>query len=463
MRTIIRTIVAAIIVLSTVAQAQKQIPPEGGAPRDFKLPQKQQFTLPNGLEVTMVPYGSIPKVTVSVVIRFGNINEKENEVWLADIVGDLMKEGTKTRSAQQLATEAASMGGDVAINVGPDMTTVGGDVLSEFGPKLVGLIGDIIRNPLFPESELARLKKDRVRQLSVQKAQPGSLALEEFRRMMYPNHPYGRVFPTQELLEKYSLSDVKDFYKNNVGAQRTSIYVAGTFDAKAIEAAVRETFSSWEKGPAVYVNVPKPAAKKSFGLVERPGAPQSTIYVGIPVLNPIEKDYVKMAVTNSLLGGSFASRITSNIREKKGYTYSPTSQLSTRYRDTYWVEMADVGTDVTGAALKEILGEVRRLGTEAPPADELKGIQNYIAGTFVLQNSTRQGIIGQLVNLRLHGLPDEYLTNYVKNVFAVTPEEVRQMTQKYLRPDDMTLTIVGDKKKVEEQIKDYATPKPEAK
>jgi predicted Zn-dependent peptidase len=355
------------------------------------------------------------------------------------------------------------MGGDVGINVGPDMTTVGGDVLSEFGPKLVGLIGDIIRNPLFPESELARLKKDRVRQLSVQKAQPGSLALEEFRRMMYPNHPYGRVFPSQEMLEKYSLNDVKEFYKNNVGAQRTSIYVAGTFDAKAIEAAVKEAFSSWEKGPAVYVNIPKPVTKKAFGLVERPGAPQSTIYVGIPVLNPIDKDYVKMAVTNSLLGGSFASRITTNIREKKGYTYSPYSQVSSRYRDAYWVEVADVGTDVTGAALKEILGEVKHLGSEAPPADELKGIQNYMAGTFVLQNSTRQGIIGQLTNLKLHGLPDEYLTNYVKNVFAVTPEDVRLMTQKYLRTDEMTLTIVGDKKKVEEQIKDYATPKPETK
>jgi predicted Zn-dependent peptidase len=463
MRTSIRTIAAAIIALSTVVQAQKQLPPEGGTPRDFKLPPKKQFTLPNGLAVTMVPYGSIPKVTVSVVMRFGNINEKENEVWLADIVGDLMKEGTKTRSAQQVATEAASMGGDVGINVGPDMTTVGGDVLSEFGPKLVGLIGDIIRNPLFPESELARLKKDRVRQLSVQKAQPGSLALEEFRRMMYPNHPYGRVFPSQEMLEKYSLNDVKEFYKNNVGAQRTSIYVAGTFDAKAIEAAVKEAFSSWEKGPAVYVNIPKPVTKKAFGLVERPGAPQSTIYVGIPVLNPIDKDYVKMAVTNSLLGGSFASRITTNIREKKGYTYSPYSQVSSRYRDAYWVEVADVGTDVTGAALKEILGEVKHLGSEAPPADELKGIQNYMAGTFVLQNSTRQGIIGQLTNLKLHGLPDEYLTNYVKNVFAVTPEDVRLMTQKYLRTDEMTLTIVGDKKKVEEQIKDYATPKPETK
>jgi zinc protease len=203
------------------------------------------------------------------------------------------------------------------------------------------------------------------------------------------------------------------------------------------------------------------SGKQSFSLVERPGAPQSTIYFGIPVLNPIDKDYVKMVVTNALLGGSFASRITSNIREKKGYTYSPRSQVSTRYRDAYWAEIADVGTDVTGAALKEIIGEIRHLQTEDPPKDELEGIQNYIAGTFVLQNSTRQGIIGQLSYLHLHGLPDSYLANYVKNIYAVTPEDVRETTEKYIRDKDMTLVIVGDKKKVEDQIKEYAIPHPE--
>jgi len=463
MKTIIRTVVAMLCVLSSLSLAQKEAPPEGGKPKDFVLPQKHEFKLPNGMEVTFVQYGAIPKVTVSLVVRVGNLNEKENSVWLADFVGDLMKEGTRSRTADQVAQEASGMGGDLNVNVAPELTTISGDVLSEFGPQFVRLVGDVAMNPLLPESELARIKKDRVRALSVSKVQPQSLALEEFRRMMYPNHPFGRVFPTQEMLEKYSIDDVRRFYKENFGAQRSAIYIVGKFDPKGMEAVVRETFAGWDKGPAVYTNIPKPVTKKAFGLVERPGAPQSTIYVGIPVLNPIDKDYVKMVVTNSLLGGSFASRITSNIREKKGYTYSPTSQVSTRYRDAYWVEIADVGTDVTGPALKEILSEVKRLGTEAPPQDELKGIQNYIAGTFVLQNSTRQGIVGQMTNLSLHGLPDSYLTNYVKNVYAVTPSDVQQMTQKYLRPDDMTLVIVGDKKKVEEQIKDYAAPKPEEK
>lgn len=463
MKTFVLGVFAALIVLSSLALAQKQLPPEGGTPKDFVLPQKQEFKLPNGIAVTLIPFGEVPKVTINVVERCGNLNEKENQVWLADLTGEMMREGTSTRTAEQVAREAAGMGGNVNVNVNADLTTISGDVLSEFGPQLMRLLGDLVLHPLFPESELARIKNDQLRQLSVSKTQPGNLALEEFRHMLYPDHPYGRVFPTQEMIEKYTIGDVRDFYKNNFGAQRTSIYVAGKFDSKAVEAAIRETFSGWEKGPAIYVNVPKPVAKKAFGLVERTGAPQSTIYVGIPVLIPTDKDFLKMVVTNSLLGGSFASRITSNIREKKGYTYSPFSQISTRYHDSYWVEIADVGTEVTGPALKEILGEVKRLAGEPPPEDELKGIQNYMAGTYVLQNSTRQGIIAQLSNLNLQGLPESYLMNYVKNVFAVTPEDVRHMTQKYLRADDMTLVIVGDKTKVEEQITDYAKPKPEEK
>lgn len=444
-----------VITVSTVAFGQKQAPPEGGTPRDFKLPPKTVFTLSNGLSVTLVPYGTIPKVTVSAIIRVGNLNEKENEVWLADVLGDLMKEGTTTRSAETIAEESASMGGTVNITVAPDLTTIGGDVLSEFGPNLVRLIADIARNPLLPESELARIKNDHIRNLSISKSQPGSLTLERFRQMMYGDHPYGRVFPTTEMVQNYTIGQVRSFYKNNFGAARTNVYVSGRFEAKAMETAIRQAFDGWDRGTAPYVNIPKPVAKKQFHLIDRPGAAQSTIYVGLPVINPSDKDYVPLLVTNALLGGSFGSRITSNIREDKGYTYSPSSQISSRYRDAYWVEIADVTTDVTGPSLKEIFYEINRLQNEPPPADELKGIQNYLSGTFVLQNSSRGGIINQLSFLNLHGLKDDYLTNYVKNVHAVTPTDVQRITQTQIRDNDMTLVIAGDKKKIEDQIKEY--------
>ncbi|MBI2427375.1 MAG: insulinase family protein [Ignavibacteriales bacterium] len=449
-------ILTVLFTLSAAVQAQKQLPPEGGTPKDFVLPKKTTITLKNGIEAILVPYGTMPKVTVSVIVRAGNINEKENQTWLIDLTGNLMKEGTTSRSAEQIAEEASSMGGTVNIFTSVDQTTIGGDVLSEFGPKMVALLADVACNPLFPESELPRLKNDMVRQLTVAKSSPQQLTFEQFRKTIYGNHPYGRVFPTEEMVKNYSITDVKKFYADNFGAARTRIYVAGKFDVKEMEKAIRASFESWKKGPAPFVNIPKTKAKKSFHLVERPGAPQSTIYLGLPTtINPTSKEYVKMVVTNTLLGGYFSSRVTSNIREQKGYTYSPSSQISSRYHDTYYVQTADVTTDVTGAALKEILYEINRLQDEPPSTDELKAVQNYMAGTFVLQNSSRQGIIGQLAFTRLQGIGDEYLTNYVKNVHAVTPADVQQMAKTQLRDEDMTLIITGDKTKVEKQIEEY--------
>ncbi len=460
-----RTLLFALLAVTLVPalKAQKEMPPEGSAPKDFVLPPKQTFTLANGLSVTMVPYGSLPKVSVSVVVRAGNINEAESQVWLADVVGDLLKEGTTTKSAEAVAQEAAGMGGAVNIGVGPDQTTVSGDVLTEFGPKLVALLADILRNPLLPESELARIKNDRVRQLTVAQSQPRQLTAEQFHKILYPGHAYGRYFPTAEMIKGFSIHDVKEFYKTNFGAMRTNIYVAGLFDGKAMEKAIRDGFGSWEKGKEPMINLPQPSTTKAFHLINRPGAPQSTIYLGLAVVNPADQDYVPFVVTNALLGGSFGSRITSNIREQKGYTYSPFSTISSRYRSAYWAEIADVTTSVTGPALKEIYGEISRLQNEPPGQTELKGIQNYLAGTFVLQNSSRGGIIGQLAFLKLHGLKDEYLTNYVKTVHAVTPQQVSALTKKYIRPESMILVITGDKSKIEEQIEEYAKPPREMK
>ncbi|MFN0157392.1 MAG: M16 family metallopeptidase [Bacteroidota bacterium] len=451
---ILGTLVLALFVAGA-AIAQKQTPPEGSTPKDFTLPAKSTFTLDNGLTVVLVQYGTLPKAAIRAVVNTGNVHEAPNEVWLADIMGDLMKEGTTTRNAKQIAKDAAKLGGSVSIAVGPDQTNIDGDVLSEFGPEMVALIADILCNPSFPESELARLKNDRMRQLSIEKTDPNSIALEKFRTLMYGDHPYGRLYPTETMLESYTIQYVRGFYESNFGAARTHVYVAGKFDATKMEDAIRKAFGAWKHGPEPAANIPKPLSKKEIHLIDRPGAPQSTVYIGLPTINPSDPDYRALTVTNALLGGSFGSRITSNIREDKGYTYSPNSSISSRYRDAYWVQFASVTTDVTGPSLKEIFFEIDRLQKEAPTAEELKGIQNYLAGVFVLQNSSAAGIINQLSFLQLHGLPDSYLTDYVKTIYSVTPEQVRDLTAKYIRDEEMLIVIAGDKKKIQKQVAPY--------
>lgn len=437
--------------------AQKQAPPQGSAPKAFTLPAHETYTLPNGMKVTLVPYGNIPKVTVSAVINAGNLNEPAELPGVADLMGNLMKEGTKTRTSQKVAEESAEMGGSLNVSVGADESDVTIDVLAEFAPKAVALAADVARNPLFPESEMARIKNDMLRQLTIQKSTPQNMALARFRKLIYGNHPYGTVFATEESIQKATMADVKKYYDTNIGAQRTHLYVAGKFNTAAVKKAITASFGTWSKGPAPAPDVPQVKPNHALDLTDRPGAPQSTLYVGLPVANATSEDNIPLLVTNSLLGGSFGSRITSNIREQKGYTYSPSSQISRRYRDAYWVEIADVTTKFTGPSLKEIFGEVERLQKEPPSDTELKGIQSFLSGIFVLQNSSRGALIGQLRFVDLQGLGDSYLSTYVQKVNAVTAKDVQAMTAKYIKPEAMTIVVVGDKAQINEQLAPYMT------
>jgi len=187
-------------------------------------------------------------------------------------------------------------------------------------------------------------------------------------------------------------------------------------------------------------------------VTDRPGAPQSTLIVGLPVPPATSPDAVPLGVTNALLGGSFNSRITANIREQKGYTYSPRSEISRRYHDGYWAETADVTTQYTGPSLKEIFGEITRMQKEPVSDAELKGIQNYLSGLFVIQNSSRSALIGQLENVDFQGLGENYLKTYVFRVNAVTPAVVQKMTRDYIKPEEMTIVVVGDKSKISDQL-----------
>ena len=451
---------AALALAAPAAGAQqREAPPAPGAPKDFRLPPKTTFTLDNGMEVAMVPFGVVPKATVRLVLRSGNVNEQPNEVWLADVTGDMLQEGTTSRTAQQLSQALADMGGALGVRVGPDQTRIDTDVLTERVPDAVRLLAEVVRRPRLPESELPRIRANRLRQLSIQRSQPQPLADERFAQLLYGDHPYGRLFPTEAMLRGYTADHVRKFYASNYGAARATLYVAGVFDRAATEAAIRAAFGDWPRGaPPAAVPPPRPRTQRQFALLDRPNAPQSTIYLGLAVPDPSQRDWIALQTTDALLGGSFGSRITTNIREQKGYTYSPFSSVRPHYRDANWVQVADVTTNVTGAALKEILGEVGRLQKEPPPPAELRGIQNNLAGIFTLQNASRGGVIDRLAFVDLHGLGDDYLTQYVRRVLAVTPADVQRVTREYLRPERMTLVIVGDKRLVAPQVAPYVPP-----
>jgi predicted Zn-dependent peptidase len=440
---------------ATAVLAQPETPPAPAAPRNFTIPQVTRFDLPNGLKVRLVPWGTVPKVAVYLVTQTGRVDEGPNQTWLSDLTAQMLQQGTASRTAEEIARQAASMGGDLQVTTGLNQTQIGADVLAESGPALVDLIADVARNPRLPVSELARLKGDLSRQLSIQRSRPQSVANEKFLATLFPSSSYGRLFPTAPMIDAYTADQVRAFYDRNFGAARSAIYVAGRFDPAAMEAAIRRNLAGWKAGAAATTPAVSPVSRRSMVLIDRPGAVQSTLYIGLPTIDPTSPDHLPLVVTNALLGGSFASRITSNIREQKGYTYSPFSTLATRLGAGSWAEIADVTTNVTGPSIKEILGEIDRLRGDPPTADELRGIQNYLAGVFVLRNASRTGIVNQLAFLDLYGLGEDYLRNYVQRVYAVTPPDVQRLTQRYIDPSKLAIIVAGDKKLVLEQLKPY--------
>jgi len=448
--------ILALAIVTGAQQTPQQKPPAAGAPKDFALPAARRFTLANGLPVTMVPFGQVPKAAIRLVVSAGNVYETKDEVWLADLTGNLMREGTATETADAVARGFAAMGGELGISVGPDTTSISTEVLSERAAEAVRKLADVAQHPRLPESEIERVKGNLLRNLAIQKSSPQALAQEKFAQVLYGEHPYGRIFPSEAMLKAYTLNQVQGFYRNHYGAARARLYVAGVFDAPSLETAIKQAFEGWTGAKASDVPALPPASGRQFALIDRADAPQSTVMVGLRVPTASHKDWIALEVTDALLGGAFGSRITTNIRELKGYTYSPYSQLEPHPAQADWVETADVTTNVTGASLKEIFFEIDRLRKEAPAAAELRGIQNNLAGVFVVQNASRTGVIGRLAFVDLHKLGPDYLSTYVKRVTSVTPDEVRRVANEYLTPDKMSLVVVGDEKTVKAQVTEWA-------
>ncbi len=433
---------ACLVAASAFAQTRES-PPKPGAPHEFKLPAKETLHLDNGLALTFIDYGSVPKVTVLAVVRTGNIDEGR-DTWLPDIAVEMLKEGTTTRSAADIARSAAGMGGELGISVAAEQTTAGISVLSDHAVAAVELLADVLRNPRFPESELPRVRANFVRNLAVARSDPQTLADEALARLVFGDHPFGRVLPQDGQIEGFGIDRLRGFYESNFGARRTHVYVAGRYDRAALEAALRKAFGDWREGPPP-TDLPAGAAEKlQLALVDSPGAPQSSVRIAVPVPDPAHALYFPTTLMNSLLGGTFGSRITTNIREDKGYSYSPDSSINARRGGALWVMSAEVTAEHTAAAITEIFREIERLHGEAPSDAELDPVKNYRSGIFVISNSSPNGVLGQLAFMNLHGLPDDFLTHWVANMHAVTPGQVSEMARQFIRLERMTVVVAGD-------------------
>jgi len=455
-RRLLAALAAAGVAFAPAAAPAQDFPPTmpaAGTPKPFTVPASETYRLPNGMQVTLIPYGQIPKATVSLRVYAGGLNEGEDR-WLSSLTAQMLREGAAGRSGAAIAEAAAGMGGSLGVGAGPHETSLNLSVLSEYADNAVRLIGDVARRPDFPQSEFGRVRDSLLRNLAVAKSQPQPAADAALAAAYYgPRHPYGSPFPTEARLKGYTLDQVRAFHSTNFGARRARLYVAGRFDSAAVKQAIELAFGDWAAGPERLRLPAQPQPGPRLILVDRPDAAQSTIRIAFPAPVAGDPSDLQFRVTNALLGGAFNSRITTNIREKRGYTYSPFSNVTWNPGEAMWAFNADVTTDVTGPALKEVIGEIRRLQTEPPTAEEAAGMRTYMAGIFVLQNASPGGLINSIANRDFHGLPANWLESYIPGVLAVDAPAIQSIAARTLPLEKMIIVVVGDLAKVEPQLK----------
>lgn len=446
---LIATLAAAL--LPALAAARLPVPPVG-TPRPLTLTSKRELLLDNGMRVTFVPFGTVPKTTLLLTLATGNVADGEH-TGLADVVAQMLKLGAGERDTGAVARLAAEMGGALDISAGAEQTTVALDVLAEHAADAVMLLADVVRRPRLPAPDLAAVKTGMKRNLAIARSQPQSVAGEALAQLLWGDSVYGRALPSDAQLDSIGYRDVRDFVGHEFGAARAHLYVAGQFDAAQVERALRAGFGDWAAGPAPRREIPHAASHRVVQLIDRPGAKQSTILLGSAVPGPTSDGFMDLSLANALFGGTpLLSRLDQNLREEKGYTYGVGSHL-TPYRSVAGFGLsADVNTDDTAAALGEVFRELAVLRSTEAPAEELKRVQNYRAGNFVIGASSRQGLVAQLAFVEQQELGDDWLTHYVEHVQAVTPAGVRRAAAAALDPQQMVMVVVGDLAKIKPGI-----------
>lgn len=422
------------------------------------LPPRRIEVAGEGVKTTLVAAGVVPVAGIRLVVHAGSAHVPAGQTWLDRFLQDYLREGTEDLEAGAFAAALAELGGHLSVSGDEHTTTLSTEVPSEHAPAATRLLISAARAPRFPAAAAERLRDDLQRTAAIASAQPGWLAHAAFRGALYAGHPYSSVLATPEEIDGLTTEAAQAWWESHAGGSNARLMVAGMFDADALLEAADTALSGWRGQPSPAVPGPQGTSSRVVHYVERPGAEQSTLQIGLRVPAPGDVDYVPLEVVNALLGGSFYSRITLNIREDKGYTYSPRSAISSRPGDAYWAETADVTTNVTGASIREILGEIERLRSEPPSREELDGIINYVSGAFVIRQATPGGILNHLEFLDLHGLDTSYSASYVERVRQVTPEEVRNLAEQYLDPARMPIVVVGDREQVEEQVAEFGSP-----
>lgn len=439
------------------AQEYPKTPPAPGPLTPAPFPPFRETVLPNGLRVLVVESHKQPVVSISLSFPAGSSVDPAGKEGLASMVAGLLTKGAGTRTADQISDAIEGAGGSLSAGAGPDFLAINSTVLTPSLPLAFELLGDVAVRPTFPASEVELLRTQSLSGLQVALTQPENIADRAFRRAIYGAHPYSRSeLPAS--LKAITREDLVRFHRTRLRPGGALLVLAGDVTLAEARRLALRAFQGWTGTSAAVPPFPTlpDRPRTELLLVHRPGSVQSNIVVGNLTYPATDPRTYAATVANQVLGGGAASRLFMTLREEKSWTYGAYSGYVRRKGIGNFSATTEVRTEVTDSALRELMRQLERIGSETVPATELDAAKGSITGSYPLSIESADQVASAVANARLYGLPADYVQTYRVRIGAVTAAQVQAVARATIRPRAAAIIVVGDGAKIYDRIKDIA-------
>jgi predicted Zn-dependent peptidase len=451
----------AAIVLGTAgrvdAQIDRSVVPTLGPPPEVKLPPVTVRQLKNGLKLMIVERHQLPVADFVLTVPVGSAQDPANKGGVADLMAEMLTEGTTSRTSLQVDDQASFLGVSVNANSGWDATRVTLTTPTAQLDSALALFADVALRPAFPAADFDRRKQQRLTALLQVKDDGPEIADRVFPAIIFGmNHPYGRPSSgTEASVGGMTAGDVSQFYKTHFFPNGSTMVIVGDVQPDRIESRIDALFGGWRQGTAPAMTVPVPPARTeatAIYLIDKPDAPQSSFRIGSIGVARSTPDYFPIQVMNTTLGGSFTSRLNQNLRESKGYTYGAFSGFGMRKGKGPFVARAEVVAAKSDSALLEFMRELRAI-RDTVPSSELKKTKSYLELQLPSRFETTSDIAQAMTTVAEYGLPLDYYNHFVANIEAVSQSDVQRVARTYIDPGHIAVVIVGDRKSIEPALR----------
>jgi zinc protease len=438
-------------------RVDRSAPPPPGKIRLFRFPSFLRTRLPNGLAVVAARLPDTPLVSLEVVDPAGGQYERAGQEGIAALTAALLDEGTTRRSALEIAAGAERLGGYFTTGADWEVGYLATGLLAAHRPAGLELLAEVLASPTFPEAEVERLRRLRLTEILRRAQDPSALADDRFHAEVYRGTVYAHPLSgDEESVSRLDRDSILAFYRSHYGLAGSALIAVGDLDPEELlretEAAFAIADGPGAAAPAPPEIRPAPLPGVSVHVVDRPGAAQTELRLGHAGVARTHPDYIPLAVLNAVLGGKFTSRINLNLRERHGFTYGASSRFSARMGPGPFTVSAAVATESAGAAVREVLHELRRIREAPVEPDELEETQSYIVGVFPYTVQTIGDLAKRLETLTVFGLPDDYYPRFLERIDGVTREELLEAARRHIDPERIAVVAVGPAETLEPQL-----------